>query len=275
MIKHKIMLLSILKNLFALLVTMSMLIPIAMVFINSMKTKGEASNMSFTLPKKVIWNNYSVVIEQGKLIGSFINSMTYSVVSVLLIVFFASTAAYVLSRNRTKLHNLLYIYIVLGLTLSLNHIALINIMKTIRLLDTRLGIIILYTAIQIPFAVFLIYGFISTVPRDLDEAGIVDGCNPIQLFCWIVFPILKPAIVSVGILNFLNTWNEFTLPLYYLSDSKKWPMTNSIYVFYGQYSASWNLVCANIVLTSIPVIAIYLMGQKYIVEGMTAGAVKG
>lgn len=275
MINKKQIVASFFKNVVAVLMSISMLIPIAMVVMNSMKTKGESSSMSFSLPKNIMWGNFAVVIEQGKLVGSFFNSMVYSVISVFLIILLASMAAYVLSRNKSKLHRILYIYLVLGLTLSLNHIALINIMKSLQLLDTRVGIIILYTAIQLPFAVFLIYGFISTVPRDLDEAGIVDGCNPIQLFFRIVFPIMKPAVVSVGILNFLNTWNEFTLPLYYLNDSRKWPMTNSIYNFYGQYSASWNLVCANIVLTSLPVVIIYLLGQRYIVDGMTAGAVKG
>ena len=266
---------SIAANLFAFLVSLTMLIPISLVLVNSVKTKGEASSLSFRLPKTIVWENFLTVIEQGKLLRSFLNSMLYSVSSVALIVLLASMTAYVLSRRRTRLHRALYSYLVLGLTLSLNHIALINIMKALRLLDTRAGIVILYTALQLPFAVFLLHSFVSSVPKELDEAGIVDGCPPLRLFFSVVFPILKPAVVSVAILNFLNTWNEFTLPLYYLSSSLKWPMTNSIYIFYGQYAASWNLVSADIVLTSLPVVIIYLLGQKYIVDGMTVGAVKG
>lgn len=263
------------KNLCAWIISFIMLAPIALVFLNSFKTKGESSTMTFALPKEFMFENYSMVVSRGKLVQAFINSMTYSVVSVVLIVLFASMAAYVFARRRTKLGNALYIYIVMGLTLSLNHIALIKIMETLHLLDTRLGIIILYTALQIPFAVFLLYSFVRGIPKELDEAAIVDGCSPLVLFFRIIFPILKPAVISVAILNFLNTWNEFILPLYYLNDSKKWPMTNTVYSFYGQFSSSWNLVCADIVLTSLPVIILYVLGQKYIVEGMTAGAVKG
>lgn len=272
-IKDKLLIIT--KNITALLITIGMLTPISLAFVNSLKSKGESSRMNFAWPKEIMWENYAIVIKQGKLLHSFLNSMLYSIVSVALIILISSMTAFVLSRNKTKLNKILYIYIVLGLTLTLNHIALMNIMKSLGLIDTRVGIIILFTALQIPFAVFLIYSFVSTIPRELDEAGIIDGCGPIRLFFLIIFPMLKPAVVSVGILNFLNTWNEFVLPLYYLNDSKKWPMTNSIYSFYGQYNASWHLVCADIILTSIPVIIIYLLGQKYIVSGMTAGAVKG
>ena len=88
-------------------------------------------------------------------------------------------------------------------------------------------------------------------------------------------PLLKPGIVTVGILNFLDAWNEFVLPLYFLNSTSKWPMTLAVYNFFGQFASSWNLVCADIVLTSLPVIIIYLIGQKYIVAGMTSGSVKG
>lgn len=268
-------LLAFFRNALAWVMSLIMLVPISLVVVNSFKTKGEASTMTFALPKEWMFENYSMVVKQGDLIQAFFNSILYSVVAVVFIVLFASMAAYVLSRRRTRFSNGLYIYIVLGLTLTLNHIALIKIMQVLGLLGTRLGIIILYTALQIPFAVFLLYNFICGVPRELDEAGIIDGCGPIRLFFSIVFPILKPAVVSVAILNFLNTWNEFTLPLYYLNDSSKWPMTNTIYSFYGQFSSSWNLVCADIVLTSLPVIIIYILGQKFIVGGLTVGAVKG
>ena len=128
---------------------------------------------------------------------------------------------------------------------------------------------------QIPFSVFLIYGFIAKIPADLDEAGIIDGCSSIRLFTTIIFPLLKPAVATASVLCFLNNWNEFVSPLYFLSSSTKWPMTLSVYNFFGMFFKDWNLVSADIVMTSIPVIVIYLIGQKYIVSGMTAGAVKG
>ena len=122
---------------------------------------------------------------------------------------------------------------------------------------------------------FLIHGFVAKVPVDLDEAAVIDGCGPIRLFFLVVFPMLKPAIATSAVLTFLNTWNEFVSPLYFLNKTEQWPMTLSVYNFFGMYFKDWNLVCADILLTSLPVLLVYLLGQRYIVSGMTAGAVKG
>ncbi|MGB8452549.1 MAG: carbohydrate ABC transporter permease [Anaerocolumna sp.] len=221
------------------------------------------------------WENFSIVFEKGKLLQSFLNSSLYTVGSVLICCTLSAMAAYVLSRNRNKLTKFIYLFIVLGITMPVNYVALINVMMFLHLHNTRLGIILLYAAMQIPFSVFLIYGFIAKIPVDLDEAGIIDGCSAIRLFATIIFPLIKPAVATVIVLSFLNNWNEFISPLYFLSSSSKWPMTLSIYNFFGMYFKDWNLVCADIVMTSMPVIVIYLLGQKYIVSGMTAGAVKG
>lgn len=273
--KKKISSTSIIKNIVVWLMSLSMLIPVSLIFINSFKTQGEALGMSFKLPEKFIWENYLTAIEAGNLIPSFINSMIYAVSSVALTILFASMASFVLSRNKSKLARGIFMYIVLGMVLNLNHIALMKIMEATHLLNTRLGLILLYTAIQIPFAVFLMYNFISTIPIELDEAAIIDGCTPLRLYFTIIVPLLKPALVSVEILTFLNSWNEFILPLYYLNNSELWPMTNSAYTFFGKYSASWNLLSSDMVLTTLPVIVIYLIGQKYLVSGITSGAVKG
>lgn len=257
------------------IISLVMLVPIGMILLNSFKTKGEALKMSFSLPKNLIWENFSIVIDRGNLLTSFFNSMLYSVTSVAIIVLFATMASFVVSRNRTPFNKSMYLFIVLGMTLNINHIALMKIMQWTNLLNTRAGIILIYSALQIPFAVFMIYNFVSTVPKELDEAAFLDGADPLHLFFNIIFPLLKPAVISVGILSFLNSWNEFILPLYYLNDSNLWPMTNSVYNFFGRYSASWNLVSADMLLTCVPVVFIYLVGQKYLLSGITAGAVKG
>lgn len=265
-----------LGNLFAWLISIISLAPLLLILFNSLKTSLKASDMNLKLPDFPLqWGNFSLVIEEGKLLQSFINSSIYTLGSVFICCILSSMAAYVLSRNRTKLTKLIYLFIVLGITMPVNYVALVKVMMFLNLNDTRLGIILLYAAMQIPFSVFLIYGFIAKIPVELDEAGIIDGCSPIRLFITIVFPLIKPAVATVIVLTFLNNWNEFVSPLYFLSSSTKWPMTLSVYNFFGMYFKDWNLVCADIVMTSIPVILIYLIGQKYIVSGMTAGAVKG
>ena len=150
-----------------------------------------------------------------------------------------------------------------------------KVMQFTGLINSRTGIILLYTAIQTPFNVFLIHSFVGKIPNDIDEAAIVDGAGPLRLFMVVILPLLKPVLVTVMVLTFLNTWNEFVLPLYFLGNSSNWPMTLAVYNFFGMYAKDWNLVCADIVLTCLPVIVVYLLGQKYIVTGMTAGAVKG
>jgi raffinose/stachyose/melibiose transport system permease protein len=263
-------------NLVAWIISLMLLVPMVLMLLNSVKTSQAASDMSLALPLDGLhFENYTLVIQKGKLGVTFLNSLIYSGGSVLLCVFLSALAAYVLSRNRSRLHRFLYMFIVLGITMPINFVSLMKVMQLTLLQNTRPGIILLYTAIQLPFNVFLIYSFIGKIPRDIDEAAVIDGCSPIRLFSAVVFPLLKPVLVTVMVLTFLNTWNEFVLPLYFLGSSSMWPMTLAVYNFFGMYATNWNLVSADIVLTCLPVVIVYLIGQKHIVAGMTAGAVKG
>ena len=263
-------------NLIAWIFSAICLIPLLLIVFNSLKDKKAAASMDLSLPALPIqWENFATVVEKGKLATSFGNSLLYSAGAVILCVFFAAAAAYVLSRNQTRLNNFLYMFLVLGITLPINYVALTKVLQFLHLNNTAVGIILLYTAMQLPFMTFLIHGFVAKVPVDLDEAAVIDGCGPIRLFFLVVFPLLKPAVATASVLTFLNTWNEFVSPLYFLNRTEQWPMTLSVYNFFGMYFKDWNLVCADILLTSLPVLIVYLLGQRYIVSGMTAGAVKG
>ncbi len=263
-------------NLLAWILSFLMLVPLVLILLNSVKTSQAASDMSLALPEGSLrFDNFVTVIEKGKLGLTFLNSLLYSTGSVVLCAILSSMAAYVFSRNRCRLHRFLYLFIVLGITMPINFVALMKVMQFTLLQNTRLGIILLYTALQLPFNIFLIFGFIGKIPKDIDEAAVIDGCGPIRLFSIVILPLLKPVLVTVMVLTFLNTWNEFVLPLYFLGSSAKWPMTLAVYNFFGMYATDWNLVCADIVLTCMPVVVVYLLGQRYIVAGMTAGAVKG
>jgi raffinose/stachyose/melibiose transport system permease protein len=231
--------------------------------------------MSADLPETIHFEYYSTVIERGKLGQSFLNSMLYASTASFISLIFASTAAYVLSRNKNRLNRFIYFFIVMGIAMPLNFFTLTKVMQISHLINTQLGIIILYAATQIPFNVFLIYGFVDAIPRELDEAAIIDGCGSIRLFSSVILPLLMPVLVTAGVLNFVGIWNDFLLPLYYLNNSAYWPMTLAVYNFFGQFQQDWNLVSADIVLTVLPVLFIYLLGQRFIVSGLTAGAVKG
>ena len=266
---------TIIVNIIAIFISLIVLIPMVVLFLNSFKTKGESNKMSLSLPKKWILENYKTVIEQGKLISSFFNSLLYASVSCLIITIVVSAAAFVIARNRRGINNFIYYFIISGIAIPINNVALMKVLQVFHLVNTRPGIILIYVAINIPLSLFLSYGFISTIPREIDEAAVIDGCGPVRLFVSIILPLLKPIISTLFVLNFMAIWNDFTMPLYYLNNSAKWPMTLAVYNFFGAFENSWNLVSADIMVTLIPVLIVFILGQKYIVGGVAAGAVKG
>ncbi|MCR1840905.1 carbohydrate ABC transporter permease [Murimonas intestini] len=250
------------------------LLPIYFIVINSLKTVEESRYLSFSLPASFQWSNYIEVIKAGSLIRAFGNSMLMAGGSVIICIVTGSMASYALSRRKTKLNNFLYVYFFLGLIAPVNYVTTLFTLKFLHLQNTYPGIILEFGTLGIPFLVFLYYGFYEGIPRELDEAAVIDGCSPFQLFFKVIFPLLKPATITGFVLNFLGAWNDFVTPLYLLSDNKKLGMTNSIYNFFGEHFNDWNMIFADIILTIAPILIIYLCGQKYIVSG-TAGAVKG
>ncbi|OOM71640.1 L-arabinose transport system permease protein AraQ [Clostridium puniceum] len=262
-------------NIVAIFTSLIVLIPLVVLFLNSFKSQGESNKMSLSLPKEWIFANYKTVIEQGKLVSSFFNSLLYATCSVLIIIIVVAAAAFVIARNRRGINNFIYYFIISGIAIPINNVALMEVLKALHLVNTRIGIILIYAAINIPLSLFLSYGFISTIPREIDEAAVIDGCGPVKLFVKIILPLLKPIIATLFVLNFMAVWNDFTMPLYYLNNSTKWPMTLAVYNFFGAYENSWNLVSADIILTLLPVLVVFILGQKYIVGGVSAGSVKG
>ncbi len=267
------------KNIFAnclvFILSALVLIPLLVLFVNSFKSSGEANSMSLSLPKVWVLDNYATVVEQGKLVSSFLNGFLYAVCSVGIIVTVVSAAAFVIARNRVGVNRFLYYFIISGIAMPINTVALMKVLQTLHIMNTRIGIILIYAAINIPLSLFLSYGFVGTIPREIDEAAVIDGCKPFQLYRIVILPLLKPILSTLFVLNFMAVWNDFTMPLYYLNNSSKWPMTLAVYNFFGIFENSWNLVSADIILTLLPVMFIFILGQKYIIGGVSAGAVKG
>lgn len=262
-------------NIISVMICLIVIIPLVVLFLNSFKTSGEANRMTLSLPTEWVFENYAIVIEQGKLVSSFLNGFLYASCSVIIVVILVSAAAYVISRNRRGINRFLYYFIISGIAMPINNVALMKVMQTFHLVNTRVGIILLYAAINIPLSLFIAYGFIDTIPREIDEAAVIDGCKPGQLFIKVIVPLLKPIVSTLFVLDFMAVWNDFTMPLYYLNNSQKWPMTLAVYNFFGAFENSWNLVAADIMLTLIPVLVIFVVGQKHIVGGISAGSVKG
>ena len=251
------------------------LAPIYLVFVNALKTQTDSATMGVELPLNPQWGNFGTVIDQGKLLTAFFNSVLYSVGGTVLSVLVSALAAYVLARHRSRRHEIIYALLIMGIAIPTNFVTLTKVMQVTGLIDSQIGIILLYAATQIPFSVFLIYAFIDSLPRELDEAAFIDGCSPIRTFFSIIFPVLTPVVVTCGVLNMLNLWNEFLMPLYFLNSTDHWPMTLAVYNFFGQFQSNWALVSADVVLTILPMILVYVVAQRWILSGVSAGAVKG
>ena len=262
-------------NIVSVFISLVVIIPLVVLFLNSFKTSAEANRMTLSLPTKWVFENYATVIEQGKLVSAFLNGLLYSTCSVVIIVVVVGAAAFVISRNNKGVNRFLYYFIISGIAMPINNVALMKVMQSFHIVNTRIGIILLYAAINIPLSLFLAYGFVETIPREIDEAAVIDGCKPWQLFVKVIAPLLKPIVSTLFVLDFMAVWNDFTMPLYYLNNSKKWPMTLAVYNFFGAFENSWNLVAADIILTLAPVLLVFVLGQKYIVGGVSAGSVKG
>jgi raffinose/stachyose/melibiose transport system permease protein len=262
-------------HLIALVVGLLVFVPIYLVLVNSLKTRAESSSMGVGLPAVPQWGNYATVIEEGDLVVAFFNSLLYSLAATAICVVLASMAAYVLARRRTRSHRLLYLLLIMGIAMPTNYVTLMQVMQWTNLVNTQLGIILLYAAMQVPFSVFLVYAFIGSIPRELDEAAFIDGCGPVRAFFRVIFPLLMPVLVTLSVLSILNIWNEFLVPLYFLNSSSAWPMTLAVYNFFGMYQQNWALVSADVVLTIVPVVIVYLLAQRWILSGMSTGAVKG
>lgn len=250
-------------------------IPLILIAVNAVKTPAETNVLTLSFPQSWQFENFAEVFRETSIVRSFFNSVLVTVCSIGLSVFLGTLAGYTLNRNSDGLNKKIYVFFLAGMIVPVQIIALIQVLQKLHLMDNYIGLILVYASMFIPQSVFMVHGFVSTVPKDMDEAGIVDGCTPWQLFLKIMFPLLKPILVTLFITQFVFVWNDFQMPLYLIQSSKNWTIVLGVYNFLGQYNSQWNMVCAYILLSSLPVILVYLAGQKYIIDGMVAGAVKG
>ena len=265
----------IIKGIFFWVLSLIVIVPFLIVVFNAFKTQPEAINMALSLPDEWHFENFATVWEDGDILHALKNSLILSVSSVAVTVVCSSMCAYVISRNRTRFNRLIYVFFAMGLMVPVSNVTIVKVLRVMGLYNTLPGTILVFIALIMPLSVFLYYGFISGIPRELDEAAIVDGAGAVRIFVQVIFPLLKPATVTVIMINFLNVWNDFQIPLYTLPDPDKAVIVQKVYNFFGTYTASWNLVSVTIIYAILPILIVYLFGQKYIISGMTAGSVKG
>ncbi|MGP0584532.1 carbohydrate ABC transporter permease [Paenibacillus timonensis] len=258
-----------------LLASLLIILPILIMIFGSFKTSAEVLDFSLKLPEKWVFSNYARVFEEGGIARAFGNSVLITGISSVINIVASSAASFILARRETKFANTLYMYFFMGLIAPMSTITTIRIVQALGFYGSITSVILIYASLNTAFSVFLYSGFIKTIPKALDEVAFLEGASVFGVFFRIVTPLILPVNATVAIMVFMSVWNDITIPLYFLTDSSTWTMPLSIYNFYGKYSREWNLIFANLVLTSLPVFILYLFGQKYIVSGLTAGAVKG
>lgn len=259
---------------FCILMSFIVLFPFLLVILTSLKTVEESAVVTFTLPKVFMWENFAYVMEKGQLLRAFKNSMIITGFTVLFTVLFSSVTAFVITRRSDKLSKALGSYFLIGMIAPLSLIPEVIIVKTLGLSGTYAAIILIHLALRLPLSIMIYSGVISGIPRSLDESAMLEGCGFMNMFYRVIFPLLKPAIFTNVIITFMGVWNDFQISLYFVTDTAKNTIPLSIYSFVGYMTYKWNYVCAFIVLSILPILLVYCLAQKYIVDGMIAGAVK-
>lgn len=264
-----------LLGVFLLLLSLVVIIPLLIALLGSFKNATEVTAFNLNLPQHWLFHNYVKVFQQAGLLKSFFNGIFITVVSTVLTVFISSMAAFILARRKTFLSRFLYFFFFMGTILPIQYIPTIQLFKALGIYGGYINAILLFSAQTLSLSCFLYTGFIKGIPKSLDEAAYLDGASVFRVFFSVIFPVLKPINMTVVILLFMEIWNNINIPLFFLTDPSKWTMPLSVYQFFGQYSGSnWNLVFADLIMTALPVLILYLFAQKYIIAGLTEGAVK-
>lgn len=252
-------------------------VPLYITFINGFKTYNEVATSTLALPHVFQFNNFAVVWKQINFLGVFMNSLIITVISVVGILLVSSAAAFQLVRRPGLASQIIFLAILSSLVIPFQTmmIPLVKVAQELKLINTLYGIIVMYWGFGVPFALFLFHGFIKSIPRELEEAALIDGSGTVGVYFRILLPLLKPITTTVAILNSLWIWNDFLLPLITLSSKKNQTIPLASSVYFGQYTNEWHLAMAALTMAVIPIIIFFLSMQRYIIQGITAGAVKG
>ena len=258
-----------------LLMSLFIIVPLMFIVNIAFKESREYVRDPIGLAQQFELTNFIDAWERANMQQLFLNSVIYTAIVCACTVIIGILVAYPISRRHIRYHRMLYVVFTAGLFLPLSLVPTVFLMDYLQLMNTRIGYIMLKTALSLPLAIVIFVGFIRSVPRDLDEAASVDGCGYFRFVFAILMPLMAPAIATVVTLSAINTWNDFVNPFLYLSDPSKRPVTSGLYVFFGQYGNEWTLLSAAIIIIALPMIVMFIFLQRYIISGIASGAVKG
>lgn len=263
---------------FLIALSLIYLFPFLISILLAFKSKQETVKDVLALPETLHWENFSDAIVKANIFNSMKNSIIVTVVSVVIVLIVSSMAGYAIGRQYRKKAYRFYESILSASMMIPFQTLMIPIYRMFRemgLLNTLPGVIILIAGINMPFAIMMYIGFVRTIPIELEEAAMLEGCGRFQIFRKIIFPVLKPTTVTIAVLDALWAWNDFNASLIILQKNQVKTIPMQQYVFFGEHSADYNMAFAAAVISMIPVVVFFIIMQRHIEEGMTAGAVKG
>ncbi|OIO38296.1 MAG: sugar permease [Candidatus Omnitrophica bacterium CG1_02_46_14] len=262
---------------FLIFISIGCLFPLWWAFSSSLKTQRTVfSDLSF-FPKNPHWENYAAAWTKGDFGLYFLNSLVYTVVVVLGVLFIASLAAYAFSRLHFPGKNILFFVIISTLMIPIpgSFIALYVLLNKLHLINTRLGYILPQINGQLALGIFILKTFFDDLPKELEDSARMDGCGKFRIYWNIALPLARPAIAVLAIFTILAVWNEYLLAMLVLGDKSLMPLQRGLMVFQGAHVTQYPLLMAGIVITVIPVLVVYFILQKHIIKGITAAAVQG
>lgn len=253
------------------------LLPLLLALLNSFKTNGELLTNVLSIPHQFNIDNYIRTLRKMHYFRSLLNSVILSGLSVSLMVLFSAMAGWRLCRTKTKLSGFIMGLFIFSMLIPFSSIMipLYKVVLALGIKNSLLGLSFIYSGLGVSMAIFLYHGFVKGIPLELEEAAAIDGCNSLQTFFLVVFPMLKPITATIVITNVLWIWNDFLLPLIVISDSKKYTLLLSTNTLFGQYSSDWSAILSSLILAALPVILFYGLFQKNILKGISDGALKG
>jgi raffinose/stachyose/melibiose transport system permease protein len=253
-------------------------IPFYYILINSFKNTTEASWMQIGWPGSFhIIENYKTVLasQEWMVPRAFLNSAILTVMSIALLILVSSMAGFVLQRRKSKCSGVLDFFLLAGLIVPPSIVPTYWMLNFLHVARTFWGLSLVEVALSLSFSTILYKAFFGTISREIDEAAIIDGCGRFRMFFQILLPLVKPVTSTIVVLSSISIYNDFVNPLYFLPGAENATVQLSVYYFFSQYVSDWNLVFADVVLISIPMLILFLFFNKRIVAGMTAGAIKG
>lgn len=251
--------------------------PLVWLVISSLKTNGELMGAPLAFPKTLQFQNYKNAFEVSGLGRLFLNSIIVSITATILNVIVSSMASYAIARYDFKGKELIFTLISAGIMVPVSAlmVPVFILIKNLGLYDTKLALILTYSAMGLPLSIFIIRGFMNTIPKELEEAGVLDGCNFYQKFYKIILPLSRAGIVTAITFQFLYCWNEFIYAMLLTSSQTNRTVQVGIRFFSNQFTTDYTSMFAAITISIIPAIAGYVLFQRQIISGLTSGAIKG